>query len=107
MDQLIEAIVLPDAWMDRVLAKMRITDEIERLENERISVQRRLKRLGQVYLDNLSITRNACRQKRILEARLSSLRCLESIRQRPPGRWLRTCRSFGARRTWGRGERCW
>ena len=58
MDQLIEAIVLPDAWMDRVLAKMRITDEIERLENERISVQRRLKRLGQVYLDNLSITRS-------------------------------------------------
>ena len=54
-----EAIVLPDAWMDRVLAKMRITDEIERLENERISVQRRLKRLGQVYLDNLSITRSA------------------------------------------------
>ena len=58
MDQLIEAIVLPDAWMDRVLAKMLITDEIERLENERISVQRRLKRLGQVYLDNLSITRS-------------------------------------------------
>ena len=52
-----EAIVLPDAWMDRVLAKIRITDEIERLENERISVQRRLKRRGQVYLDNLSITR--------------------------------------------------
>ena len=59
MDQLIEAIVLPDAWMDRVLAKMRITDEIERLENERISLQRRLKRLGQVYLDNLSITMSA------------------------------------------------
>ena len=58
MDQLIEAIVLPDAWMDRVLAKMRITDEIERVENERIGVQRRLKRLGQVYLDNLSITRS-------------------------------------------------
>ncbi len=58
MDQLIEAIVLPDAWMDRVLAKIRITDEIERLENERISVQRCLRRLGQVYLDNLSITRS-------------------------------------------------
>ena len=59
MDQLIEAIVLPDAWMDRVLAKIRITDEIERLENERISMQRRLRRLGQIYLDNLSITRSA------------------------------------------------
>ena len=58
MDQLIEAIVLPDAWMGRVLAKMRITDEIERLENERISVERRMRRLGQVYLDNLSITRS-------------------------------------------------
>ena len=54
-----EAIVLPDAWMDRVLAKIRITDEVERVENERISVERRIRRLGQVYLDNLSITRSA------------------------------------------------
>lgn len=53
-----EAIVLPDAWMDRVLAKIRITDEVERVENERISVERRMRRLGQVYLDNLSITRS-------------------------------------------------
>ena len=53
-----EAIVLPDAWMDRVLAKIRIIDEVERVENERISVERRMRRLGQVYLDNLSITRS-------------------------------------------------
>ena len=58
MDQLIEAIVLPDAWMDRVLAKIRIIDEVERVENDRISVERRMRRLGQVYLDNLSITRS-------------------------------------------------
>ena len=54
-----EAIVLPDAWMDRVLAKIRIIDEVERVENDRISVERRMRRLGQVYLDNLSITRSA------------------------------------------------
>ena len=53
-----EAIVLPDAWMDRVLAKIRIIDEVERVENDRISVERRMRRLGQVYLDNLSITRS-------------------------------------------------
>ena len=56
---MIEAIVLPDAWMDRVLAKIRIIDEVERVENDRISVERRMRRLGQVYLDNLSITRSA------------------------------------------------
>ena len=53
-----EAIVLPDAWIDRVLAKIRIIDEVERVENDRISVERRMRRLGQVYLDNLSITRS-------------------------------------------------
>ena len=74
MDQLMEAIVLPSSWMDRVQAKIGISDEVERVENERIRVERRLRRLGQVYLDNLVDYEEYSRQKRQLEDRLSSLR---------------------------------
>ena len=53
-----EGVELSRPTVRRILAKIRITDEVERVENERISVERRMRRLGQVYLDNLSITRS-------------------------------------------------
>ena len=74
MDQLMEAIVLPESWMDRVLAKIRINDEVERVENERRNVERRLRRLGRIFLDDLVDYDEYRRQKRQLEDRLSSLR---------------------------------
>ena len=47
------AIVLPEAWMDRVLAKVHLADEVKRVEQERRETEQRLRRLAQVYLDNL------------------------------------------------------
>ena len=64
------AIVLPDAWLDRVLAKIHLVDEVKRVEQERKETEQRLKRLGQVYLDNLLVYQEYKRQKWQLEESL-------------------------------------
>ena len=51
MGRIIGAIVLPDAWMERLLAKIHLADEVKRVEQERGHVDQRLK-LGQVYMDD-------------------------------------------------------
>ena len=61
------AIVLPEAWMDRVLAKVHLADEVKRVEQERRETEQRLRRLAQVYLDNLVSNEEYRRQKRQLE----------------------------------------
>ena len=67
------AIVLPEAWMDRVLAKVHLADEVKRVEQERRETEQRLRRLAQVYLDNLVSNEEYRRQKRQLEDLLASL----------------------------------
>ena len=49
--QIVGAIVLPDAWMDRVLAKIHLADEVHRIGQERLQAEQRLKRLGRAYVD--------------------------------------------------------
>ena len=71
--RIVGAIILPDAWMDRVLAKIHLTDEVGRIKGERVQVQGRLKRLGDVYLDDLKTRDDYLRERKILEAKLDSL----------------------------------
>ena len=73
MGKIISAIVLPDAWMDRVLAKIHLGDEVVRVEQERVRVEQRLKRLGEVYLDGLKTREDYLREKRALEEQMASL----------------------------------
>ena len=70
---IVGALLLPEAWLDRVLAQVHLADEAKRISEERKEVQCRLKRLGQVYLDNLITVEEYHRQKRILEDRLTDL----------------------------------
>ena len=67
------AIVLPEAWLDRVLAQVHLVDEVKRVGEERVQMQQRLKRLGQVYLDGLLQIDEYRRQKQSLEDKLMSL----------------------------------
>jgi hypothetical protein len=46
MSRIVGAIVLPEAWMDRVLACIHLADKVKRVAQEREQVQQRLKRLG-------------------------------------------------------------
>ena len=53
MGQIIGAITLPESWMDRVLARIQLVDEVARVDRERKKLEQRLKQLGQVYVDEL------------------------------------------------------
>ena len=53
MGLIVSAIVLPEAWMDRVLAQIQLADEIARVAQERKETEQRLKRLGRAYVDGL------------------------------------------------------
>ena len=51
MGEIISAIVLPDAWVDRVLVQVHLADEVKRVTHERKKVEQRVRRLAQVYID--------------------------------------------------------
>ena len=42
---------MPDAWMDRVLAKIHLAAEVERVQQERQQADHRLRRLGRAYVE--------------------------------------------------------
>ena len=46
ISKIVLAIVLPEAWMDRVLARIHLVDEVERVAFERRGAEQRLRRLG-------------------------------------------------------------
>ena len=68
--QIIGAIVLPESWLDRVLAQIHLVDEVKRIGEERVLVQQRSKRLGQVYLDGFVQIEEYQRQKQLLKDKL-------------------------------------
>ena len=71
--RLVQAIILPAAWMDRVLARIHLADEMERIEQERRNVDQRLRRLGKAYVDGLYGDDDYKREKLSLEDRAASL----------------------------------
>ena len=73
MGKIISAIVLPDAWVDRVLAQVHLADEVERIGRERKKLEQRLRRLAQVYVDGHVPGEEYRRQKKQLEEKLRSL----------------------------------
>ena len=73
MGNIISAIVLPDAWVDRVLAQVHLADEVERVGRERKKAEQRLRRLAQVYVDGHVPEEEYRRKKNIQEEKLRSL----------------------------------
>ncbi|MFQ6026165.1 MAG: recombinase family protein [Dehalococcoidia bacterium] len=73
MGRIVAAIALPEIWQDRLLARLHLEEEVKRVERERRATKQRLKRLGQVYLDELMDYEEYRRQKRQLEEKLGSL----------------------------------
>ena len=51
MGLIMQSILLPDSWMDRLLTRNQLADEVKRVNKERKKLETRLKKLGQVYLD--------------------------------------------------------
>ena len=73
MGLIVSAVVLPEAWMDRILAQIQLADEIARVAQERKETEQRLKRLGRAYVDGLYSEDDYRRERRYLEDRLASL----------------------------------
>ena len=73
MGQIISAILLPESWVDRILAQVHLADEVKRVDQERVTVGQRLRRLGTAYVDGLYEDEEYRRQKRLLDEKLQSL----------------------------------
>ena len=71
--RVISAIVLPEAWLDRVLTQVHLADEVKRVEQEKGQVQQRLQRLTQVYVDGHLTEEEYRRQKKQQKEKLRSL----------------------------------
>ena len=84
MGKIVSAIVLPEAWMDRVLARVHLGDEVERVSREKMETHQRLKRLGRAYVDGLYPEETYRREKRFLEDNLDLF--VKTPRQ-PGARW--------------------
>ena len=51
MGKIIESILLPKSYLDQVLEQIQLADEVKRVEGERKSVEERIRRLREVYLE--------------------------------------------------------
>ena len=71
--EIISAIMLPEAWLDRVLTQVHLADEVERVARERKKAEQRLRRLAQVYVDGHLQEDEYRRQEKQAEEKLRSL----------------------------------
>ena len=63
MPTAVEAIQLDDGWLQEVLARISLKDEVERVKSERKQVQERLRRLARTYREGLCEDAEYDRQK--------------------------------------------
>ena len=71
--RIVGAIVLPEAWIDKVLAKVLLADEVKRVHEERQHTEQRLKRLGRAFVDGLYSEDDYRREKWYMDEKLGSL----------------------------------
>ena len=71
--RIIGAIELRPDWLDWVLERIALKDEVARIQDERVRITERLRRLGRAYVDGLFSEDDYRGQKRTLEMELESL----------------------------------
>ena len=71
--RVISAIELRSDWLDQVLERIALKDEVARIQDERVRVTERLRRLGRAYVDGLFSENDYRGQKQTLEMELESL----------------------------------
>ena len=97
--RIVGAIILPAAWMDRVLATIHLADEVERVKGERIGAEQRLKRLGDVYLDGIKTRDDYLREKKALQESSIAWSYQGSMQLGRPAIFWRICLLCGKRPT--------
>ena len=73
MGRIVDAIQLPDAWLDAVLSRINLQDETKRVSEKRVQVTERLKRLGRAYVDGMVSEGDYSREKQYMEMELEIL----------------------------------
>ena len=73
MGRITSAIVLPDAWLDRLLATVHGAPVVMGVERKRDQVHQRLKKLGTAYVDRIYDDVEYRRRKTVLDDNLRSL----------------------------------
>jgi len=71
--QLVGAIELRPRWLEEVLSIISLKDEVQRIKEQRITVNEKLRRMAKAYVDNLFPDAEYQRQKKLLEMELESL----------------------------------
>ena len=71
--ELIESLVLPEDWLDAVLERISLRDEVARVRAEREQVGEKLRRLGKAFVDGMVDEPDYERHKAQLEFDLTSL----------------------------------
>ena len=71
--RIIESLVLPEDWLDAVLERISLRDEVARVRAEREQVGEKLRRLGKAFVDGMVDEPDYERHKAQLEFDLTSL----------------------------------
>ncbi|MCH9011266.1 MAG: recombinase family protein [Chloroflexi bacterium] len=101
MGMIIGAIILPDSWMDRLLAKIQLADEVKRVNRERKKVETRLKKLGQVYLDDDNMDHEDYNsERRSWRTSFRPFRCPRWTQSKRRVSYWRNCPSYGRGPIW-------
>ena len=73
MGRIVEAIQLHDVWLDAVLSRINLQEETRWVNERRIRITERLKRLGRAYIDGLISEGDYSRERQYLEMELEIL----------------------------------
>ncbi len=71
--RIIESLVLPEDWLERVLERIKLRDEVDRVRAERERTQEKLRRLAKAFVDGLIEELDYRRQKAQYEFDLTGL----------------------------------
>jgi hypothetical protein len=73
VEAMVTSLVLPEAWLDRVLAQIHVAEEASRIEMERTKTERELRRVGEAYADGALAEKEYRRRVRLLKDELGTL----------------------------------
>ncbi len=73
VEAMVTSLVLPDAWLDRVLAQIHVADEAKRITKERMKTERELKRVGRAYADGAMAEKDYRWRVKLLKDQLATL----------------------------------
>jgi hypothetical protein len=109
--EIFQALELRESWLEEVMARIVLKDQVEDVKRKRRLALEKLQRLGKAYVDGVYQEEDYKREKRRLELDLESLVVPQVSAAEEAGRLMKTLPSSGQGRLWESGEssswQCW